>query len=293
MKIVSATTKDGLEYKGLFSEPNKSTETIVVHIHGMAGDFYTNNFYPYMHDSYPKSGVAFLAGENRGTHGIVQFNSVDGIRTAGNIFETFEETITDIEAWVQTAKDMGYTRIWLQSHSLGTSKTAYYMTHNPAPEIVGNIWLSPSDMIGLVHDQEGYKDHKILYPEAKKLIESNKESKILSKPLWGEYLLSAGTYLNFFEKTANTAIFNYGLPELGWSTVNNIKGAVLAITGTEDDGIVPVMEAHEAMQLLEKQLYNTSIVKTTVLNGAEHSFKGFEKNIVDEAVNFIINNTDL
>ncbi len=289
MKIIDIKTSDGLYLKGLLSEPKEKTSKIIVHIHGMSGDFYTNSYYPFMHDGYPKKGFSFMAGENRGTHSVTQFRKNDSYLNIGNTYEVFEECVNDIQGWIDYAVSLGYEEIWLQSHSLGPSKVAYYMNKKKPKNIRGLIWLSPSDIIGLVHYSEGNKDHKIMYPEAKRLVKSGKPKQLLSHKLWGEYILSAETYLNFFENDANTAIFNYGKPELGWDVVNKINIPVISITGTKDDGIIPVMDAYEAMKLLEKELKNSPKVKTVVYKNCEHSFDGFGKEIVRDVLGFLNN----
>ena len=288
VKIVQVKTKDGYHFRGLLSEPRKKSNKAIVHIHGMSGDFYINSYYPEMYEVYPKKGIAFIAGENRGTHSITQFKKGDKYVNTGNTYEKFEDCVGDIQAWVDLAKKLGYKEIWLQSHSLGPSKVTYYM-HKQKPEnINGLIWLSPSDMIGLVHDPEGAKDHKILFPEAKRLVKAGKSEQLLSHKLWGDCILSAGTYLNFFDKKSKTAIFNYGLPELGWDVVNNIEVPVLAITGTKDDGITPVMDAHKAMRLLKQELKLCPRVRTIVYKDCKHGFHGFEKQIVTDVTKFIL-----
>ena len=288
MNIIKTTTKDGLILTGIITFPETNTEKIIIHIHGMSGDIYTNSYYPYMYQQYPEAGIAFLAVEHRGTHSITQFNTSEGkIKNIGNTYEKFEESSYDIEAWASKAKELGYKEIWIQSHSLGPSKVAYYIRTNKHSDITGLIWISPSDMIGLVYDSAGIKDHEILLPEAKKLTEEGKGDVILSKDLWGCMKLSASTYVNFFNEGANTAIFNYNKPELGWKVVNSIDLPVLAFTGTKDDGVVPVMDAYKAMEILENELKACPKKKTVVFENAQHDFKEFGQQIVDEVIKFV------
>ena len=95
MKIVKTKTSDGYHFKGLLSEAENSKK-IIINIHGMAGSVLLNEFYPPMHNKYPKAGYSFLACEHRGTGTITEFNhapSIDGI--CGNAFEKFEDCIYD------------------------------------------------------------------------------------------------------------------------------------------------------------------------------------------------------
>ncbi len=287
MQILTTKTADGFEFHGLLSEPPQKSDAIITHIHGMASDFYSSQFQKIAHEQYPLRGLAYCSGENRGTHSATTFKTKNDSVIGGNSYEKLEDCVLDIDAWVNFAKAQGYDHIWLQGDSLGPSKIAYYLEQNHNTSIAGTIWISPSDMPGLVRDPEGIKDHELLLPEAKRLVSKGKSNQLLSHKLWGEYYLSAATYLNFFDEGSAMAIFNYGDPELGWEVVNNISVPVIAFTGTKDDGIEPVMEPHEAMQLLEKQLRNSPKVKTVVFENATHDFKGFEQQIVDEVVRFI------
>lgn len=286
MKIVRTKTSDGFQLSALFSEA-KNSKKAIIHIHGMAETPMINNYYQAMHDGYSKAGYSFLVAEHRGTGTATEFNTDDGIKIVGNAYEKFEDCVFDIQAWIDFISRKGYEEIWIQSHSLGPSKVAYYVNTKKPKNITGLIFLSPADMIGLVHCPDGIKDHKKLLPEAKKLVGQHKGNIILSHKLWGAEILSASTYLNLFGNGAKTAIFNYGEPELGWKVVNKINLPVLAITGTKDDGIVPVVDPYKAMDMLEKELKKSPKVKTLVYKGSEHSFDGFEERIVKDVLNFI------
>lgn len=287
MQIVQTRTASGLRYHGLLSEPADSTKKIIIHIHGMAGTLFQENYYPTMHSYYPTHGISFLTVEHRGTGTITEFDLNGGTKVIGNAYELFEDCIEDIKAWVDYAASLGYSEIWLQGHSLGTSKVAYYTKQTKDERIAGLILLSPSDMVGLVHDELGQKDHDLLYPEAKQLVQSGKGDALLSNKLWGSVTISAQTYLNFFEDSSQDAIFNYANESLGWRVVNEIKVPVVAMTGTNDDGIEPVMDPNQAMEKLHSELKNSPRIKTVVYEGAQHNFEGFDKEIVNDVVEFI------
>ncbi len=286
MELINTQTKDELKLYGNITH-TEAKDSIIIHIHGMSGDFYTNSYYPFMHDYYSKNNIAFLAGENRGVHSIKLTTKGNDFVNIGNAFEIFEECIHDIQVWIDYAEQSGYKKIYLQGHSLGPSKISYYVDQVNPKNIVGLIYISPSDMLGLVHDEYGNKDHKILYPEAKKLVAEGKGDQILSHILWESEYLSANTYLNFFSDISKTAIFNYGRQDLGWDVVNRIYLPVLAITGTKDDGIVTSMDSYKAMDLLKRQLKSSPKVTTKIYEGAEHGFDGYEKQIVEDVVEFV------
>ncbi len=289
MKTLKATTTDGIIYTGFLFEPEIKSETIIIHIHGMSGDMYIDTFQLPMQTEYPKHGIAYLAGENRGTHSITQFETPSGqLKNLGNSYEIFEDCILDIQAWVDKAKEMGYKNIWLQGHSLGTSKIAYYLAQTKTQDIKGLILLSPSDMLGLVqYESSGKKDHEICAAEAQLLISQNKNDQLLSHNLWGEMKLSANTYMNFFGDKSSLGIFNYSISDLGWQLVNTLSVPVIAFTGTNDVGIAPVIDPDQAMIILEKELVNSPQKKSIVFKDGDHSFTNLGDQIVDYTLSFI------
>jgi pimeloyl-ACP methyl ester carboxylesterase len=287
MKLVQTQSQDGIYFKGLLSEPDLSTNRIIVHIHGMAGSPILNDFYQQMHEYYPKNGYAFLAGENRGSGILTDFASVAGECVVGNAFERFEDSVLDIQAWIDFANKIGYSEVWLQGHSLGCSKIAYYHSQNSKTKINGLILISPSDMLGLVHEPQNYQTHTHMLQEAVDLIARNQGDQLLTHKLWGVLLLSAHTYSNFFSKDAKTGIFNFFDQSLGWDVVTKIDVPVLAMTGTDDDGIVPCINPQSAMNLLERKMYLSNKIKTIVYKNATHEFYGFGNQIVKDVIAFL------
>jgi alpha-beta hydrolase superfamily lysophospholipase len=288
MKIVKTVTKDGLLLNGLLSEPLGEKKVAVIHVHGMAGSIVLEEYYQVMHDRFPENKIAFLAGENRGLGTVTEFKkNGDEIILVGNAYEKFEDSILDIQAWIDFITSLGYSDIWLQGHSLGCSKIAYFLKENDHKNIKGLIMLSPADMIGMTIVDDEERNFQKMVDEATVLVQNKEGKTLLSNKLWGSELLSAGTLLNMFGEKSNAAIFNFNDESLGWKTANTINLPVLAITGTNDDGIVPVMDPYEAMNKLKSELKNSPRINTIVYDGAKHSFDGFGDMVVSDILEFI------
>lgn len=121
--IVKVTTNDGYLLHGLFFEPETKNKLVVIHIHGSAGNFYFNDFYPYLAKLSNDLNIAFLATNNRGSE---VYNIEKGSKYAGAAIEIFEECLLDIDAWIEFAITKGYKKIILEGHSFGTNKIQYY-----------------------------------------------------------------------------------------------------------------------------------------------------------------------
>lgn len=287
MQILKVKTSTGLGYTGILMEPATSTDTLILHIHGMSGDVYFNSFYPMMYNDYPKAGISFLAVEHRGTHTVTLFDRSEELISIGNAHELFEDCVEDIQAWLNKARELGYKNIWLQGHSLGCAKIAYSLSHADLGEIAGVILLSPADMWGEVKHPDELANHQKMLAEAEELVKAGKPRQMLEHKLWGGMEMSAASYLNSFAEGTNTAIFNFYQPELGFPGLDKIKVPVLSFTGTKDSAIAPMREPNEAMQMLDKALINSPRKHQVVYDGANHDFEGFGDQIVAEVINFI------
>lgn len=281
-RFVNAETKDNIELLGLLSESNAG-KTIVVHFHGMQGNFFKNNFIQNMLVDYPEKGVSFLTVEQRGAEAVRFFPKGDQYLKGGNAFENFGECRHDIKAWIDFARSIGYENIYLQGHSLGCSKIAYYLAESDS-DIEGAIFISPADMHGIFIER--VKNGSKLLQEAKEMSKEGKGEEILVEQCDGWKYLSANTFIDLYSEDSDTAIFNFLKPELGFETLEDIETSILAITGSKDAGIVT--EPEKSMKMLEEKTINASEIKTKVLEDAEHDFRGFEKEIIEEVSNYIL-----
>ncbi|MBU3905243.1 MAG: lysophospholipase [Nanoarchaeota archaeon] len=284
MKFVETVTKDGLILQGLLCEPKKKSKKAILQIHGMSGNFFENDMIKPMLYDYPKNGITFLTVEQRGSELIRWFETKSGkIKLIGSANEKFEDSYYDIDAWVKFLKKQGYTQIYISAHSLGPTKVVYYM-NKTKEKIKGLIFISPSDMYGLVLNKKIYPKYQKSLKEAKKLIGQKKPNQMLSEKLWDFYMLSAKTFLSLFDNK-NTSVFNYFKPELGFNGLNKIEVPVLAFFGTKDDGVVT--DPYEASDLLKKNLVKCPKYTGIVYKGAKHGFEGFENKIVKRVLNFV------
>ncbi|MFB6076747.1 MAG: alpha/beta hydrolase, partial [Candidatus Nanohaloarchaea archaeon] len=278
-----AETDDDYRLQGLLAEADGGTA--VLHIHGMAGNLYGNAFVQKMLSAYPDAGISFLTVEQRGSETVHLVETTrGGFDPIGNAYERFDESRRDIRAWLDFLQDAGYDDIYLQAHSLGPSKVAHFLAEEPHDAIAGVIFISPSEMIGLVED-DSCPEHDGLLGEARELVADGREDELLSGLLWDWAKLSAGTYLDLFGAESDAAVFNYSTPGRGWDAIAAIDVPMLAVLGTADDGIV--VGADEAMAMLEEHAENCPRFEGIVVDGAEHDYAGYEDEIIDHVLSFV------
>lgn len=278
-QLIKTSTKDNILLHGLLYEPDRDSKGVILHIHGMAGSFYENAFLDIMSVRYTDAGYTFLSVNTRGHGHITDFALLgDGERykTVGNTYERFEDCIFDIDAWMIWLNRQGSSNIILQGHSLGAPKAVYYLVQKRNAAVKKIILLSPADMVGLA-EAEVY--HKDLYQEAKDFIEVNNEDALLSKKLWGDYLLSAGTYVNFFTRGNAIDIFNTYFDQ-GSGPLSQVSVPVQIVFGEKDDAAIGSVS--EVIKKIEGKMLNCHDLHSVIIPGASHSYYREEKVLMDE-----------
>ncbi|MFC1656485.1 alpha/beta hydrolase [Patescibacteria group bacterium] len=276
-------TDDDFELCGLLFEPDKKSKIAVAHVHGMAGNFFENKFLDYLAEIFTKNNIAFAPFNNRG-YSFISDSRVgeNDYKRFGSAYEKFEDCLDDIRAQIDFLEKQGYSQIFLCGHSLGTPKVAYYQSKTQDKRVKSVIFLSPTDMIGLVKEDKTFnRDIK----EANDLIKSKKEKQLLTNEVWGEYPISAKTYISLFGNKSNTAIFNFFEPSKGFKSLSKIKSSILAIMGKKDDVVIVPIE--KIMKIIENNTKSAICVKTIILGDATHDYKNYEKKLANEIVKWI------
>jgi len=281
-------TSDGLELHGLLYEPDVTTTSILIHVHGMAGNFYENKFVDFIARALTDADIAFCSINNRGYEYIKDtYRIVDGaapeFARIGTAFERFEDSVKDIDAFIQFVTEQGYSDIHLSGHSLGCAKVAYYMSETADARIHSISLLSPSDMLGLVRANSINFERDLT--EAQDLVSTGKGAQLLTNWVWDEYPLSANTYFNLFADNAATGIFNFFDSNDTLESLNRITVPTYAVMGRKDDALT--IDIETTFERLEKVLINSPKVKTEILGDANHGYRGHEAELATALTNWI------
>ena len=279
-------TADKLRLEGLLFEPDRKSNIAVLHIHGMAGNFYENIFLDSMADEYTKAGYALLSFNNRGHDYIADFQIVgskENQKRIGDAFEKIEDCILDIEAWISFLKLKGYKIFVLQGHSLGAVKAVYYLSDRPKNPFSALILASPPDMLGLVRAEAEKSNFMRDLNEAKELVEKKQGNTWLKNKTWNWYYKSAQSYIDFFADGAKTDIFPI-LRNGDFNKLESIKIPILVFYGGNDDAAVFFPE--KDLEIIKKHIKNPKS-KTLLIGTAPHSYFKHEKQAAKNVVNWL------
>lgn len=279
--IAKVKTPDGLQLFG-YHTPSSDSDTVLLNIHGTGSDFYVEEFEEEFHSRLPVHGVATLFIQNRGHH------VMDYWQKTGAALEMFEDCLIDIDTWIECAFSLGYTKIILQGHSLGTEKVVYYMNRGKhADKVIGVILLGFADSYGNTVDKPekvGGAVEKLL-TEARAMVRDGKGDEFL-RSCWnchaGVLPKSAASFLNFFSPNSE---LSKALPLRKGKDLlmyRNIKVPILGIVGELDQWtMIPVEDAAELLRMENKS------ATVHIIPGSGHSFEGYEKQLVDIVTQFI------
>ena len=289
VEIIDINTEDGVVLNGFINKTG--SDKIIISTHGMGSDCFKQRDRKIL-EEINKIGIDYLVYNTRGSYLMRTLKKkVDGKTEkilGGTAFEDVEDGYFDIKGAIQTAIDLGYKEIYLQGHSLGSTKTLY--TYNKLKiendyilkYIKGIILLSLVDVPRALQvycegDYENYKK----YAESKE-----QEGKILEfmPPKAFIQPVSIKTYLKYVKYYENFDFARYHDKDYDFQELNNIDVPLFMRWGN-----VYEMIEQDAGQLA--QMMNQKIKKQdkdiNFINGSNHSYDGKEEVLAQQIVNFL------
>lgn len=281
-EICRALTDDGLELQGLLAQPEAEDRGIgIVHVHGLAGNFYENRFIDAIGESVNRNGFWFLSISTRGRDYISDFLRFlpDGSKTyhqVGAVYELFEDCLKDIDAWIELLLQRGVNKVVLEGHSHGAIKVTYYAYKKPSARICGLILLSPSDDFGLQRQRLGEKFDQAL-SLAEDMIRRG-EGRDLMPSQYFDYPVSAATYYDIFRSDSPLKIFNLSKTDnKDFIELKAIRVPVLTILGTENEAFIG--SAEEYLNGIRQCLAPGVDFEGKIVKGAPHNYLDYEEDV--------------
>lgn len=281
-ELCRTITADGLELHGFLALPEVDTPRYgVIHVHGLAGNFYENRFIESVTRAVVDSECAFLTVNTRGRDYLSDFifEKPDGskeYRQIGGIHEIFEECVEDIEAWIAYLRARGVRDIILQGHSHGALKVAYYLYSKADPSAAGLILLSPSDDFGCQRSQLGGRFGEAV-EKAQTMIEEGRGGDLIPDGYY-HYPVSAATYIDIFGERSKLKLFNLsGTDTREFPELRSIRVPVLAIVGSVEEFFLETPAKY--LSLIEDELENAPAFSGVVIEGAPHNYLDFEEEV--------------
>ncbi|HEM2542450.1 TPA: DUF1749 domain-containing protein [Streptococcus suis] len=149
---INVATKRGVLLDGVHFVSDKGlSDTLMIAITGIHGNFYSNPFYVTIAQELTRHEIDFLYAQTNDAFNEIETENILTGQTEliGSWNEDFKDTDEDIEAYLRYAEEMGYQRIILAGHSLGANKVIYYLSRHQDAAIDRFILLSPANLTHL------------------------------------------------------------------------------------------------------------------------------------------------
>ena len=270
-ELVRINSIDNIEQPGILYRPNTDTDKIVIHVHGLNGNFYENRFLDTLAKSYVESNYAFLTFNNRGRDFITELLKGDGFTIIGGSLERFKDSILDIDGVVNWVKDKGYKEIVLEGHSYGCNKVLYYYNHKKDSSIKKIILLAPCDIPSECKKFMSKEEYESVKNKAEELVKEGKENELIDISIMANERIAAGTFYYDFLPGGENDFIRYCDLENGKSEVLNcIDIPTLVVFGDVDECVLT-----EPVDVVNKYLMNNlKDCNVQIIKGANHSYTG-------------------
>ena len=270
-ELVRINSIDKIEQPGILYTPNEDTDKIVIHVHGLNGNFYENRFLDMLAKSYTDKNYAFLTFNNRGRDFITELLKGNDFTIIGGSLERFKDCILDIDGVVNWAKEKGYKKIILEGHSYGCNKVLYYYNHRKDDSIKKIVLLAPCDIPSEGKKFLSEEEYNKSKEESTRLVQENKEIDLIDFSVMANGKIAAGTYFNDFLPNGENDFIRYVDGINGKSQVlNSIDIPTLVIFGDVDECVL-TQPIDVVKEYLENNLSECNI---QIIEGADHSYTG-------------------
>ncbi len=127
---------------------SRGSDTVLICITGIHGNFYSNPFYYNIGNTLTAHGIDFIYAQTNDAFGAIPTQNV---RTGqeeiiGSWSERFALTDEDVAAYLDFAERQGYKHIILAGHSLGANKVIYYLSRHHDSRVEHFLLLSPANL---------------------------------------------------------------------------------------------------------------------------------------------------
>lgn len=196
MEIINVQTPRGLVLKGAMWG-DISMNTVVIMMSGICSNVFQNELLPEAGKVLSENGIAFIAGQTMDAFSYISYsNTKTGKQTTtGVVTDDFSMSYEDVESYVKYAKDLGFKKIILAGHSLGSNRVIHYLA-NTADDYVNNFIISAP--VDLRHFFDIIPDKKMYLETAQKFVDEGRGKDILPFAFMGFSPMTANTLLAFY-----------------------------------------------------------------------------------------------
>ena len=284
VEIVKFNANDGIHLDGILYKCDSTSKKVLIQIHGMTSNCFKNRD-QIIAEKVNEIGIDVLDFNNRGSD-VVRYIKNDNVTLlAGMAYEKVEDSYYDVIGAIEFALSLGYEEIYLQGHSLGSTKVVY--TYNKLQKenskllnnIKGVILLSLVDIAGLIKSEAGDEFIKIAEEKA-----NRGELMDLMPFKCFIHPISVKSFLQYTKQNENFDFARYSKSDDNFEVLNSIKCPIFMRWGNVNELIK--QDAKDLAEFMNKKITNSN-KNISYINGADHSYHGKTEQLAEEIKQFL------
>ena len=284
VEIVKFNATDGINLDGILNKCNTDSKRVLIQIHGMTSNCFKNRD-KIIAEKVNGIGIDVLDFNNRGSD-VVRYIKNDNVTLlAGMAYEKVEDCYYDIVGAIEFVLSLGYEEIYLQGHSLGSTKVVY--TYNKLQKenskllnnIKGIILLSLVDIAGII-DTDANKEFINLAEE------KAKKGEIMDLMPFKCFIhpISVKSFLQYTKHNENFDFARYSKTDDSFEVLNNIQCPIFMRWGNVNELIK--QDAKDLAEFMNKKITKKN-KNISYIDGADHSYHGKNEQLAEEIKQFL------
>lgn len=287
LKRIYFSTEDQTELVGLLETPEKTTNKVVISIHGMQSNCLKQRE-TILSENIVNAGIAYFAFNNRGAEVMTYTKKVTGEKelNGGVVYEDVLDGYYDIKGAINKMHELGYKEIYLQGHSLGCTKIIHAYNklkqENNIVNIKGIILLSLVDIPDCQRYDLGDKyDAMMQYAENKE--REGKLNDLMPEESF-DHPISVKSYLRYFKYNHEIDFARFHDKDYDFEELNNIQIPLFLRWGNVYELVIQNLD--ELVEFLKTKIKNDKL-DIGYIDGADHGYTGKEKLLAEQIIKFI------
>lgn len=281
--------EDKVELVGLLHSPENTTDEVIISIHGMQ-----SNCFKRREDILAKvinnAGIAYFAFDNRGANLMCYTKKTDGTKTlnGGSVYEDVLESYYDIKGAIEKMLELGYTKIYLQGHSLGCTKIVYAYNrlkkenYKNLENIQSIILLSLVDLVDLQKYDLGIDKYNKMLQLAIEKEARGEEMELMPFDSF-DHPISVKSYLRYYRDNQEIDFAKFNDNNYDFKEINNINIPLFLRWGEND---LVVQKLDELIEFLKTKINNPKLDIGYIKN-TDHGYTNKEKVLGEEIKKFL------
>ena len=284
-EVIEFTASDGLILNGHISKCEENNGKVLIQIHGMTSNCFKERE-KIIAEKVQELNIDTICFNNRGSEIIRYAKKTDETKMlAGTSYEDIEESYYDIVGAIKYALELGYKEVYLQGHSLGSSKIVYVYNelkkeNNPLLKNIKGIIL-----LSLVDLADSFNEY--LTPEIIKYAnQKEKEGNLLELMPNASFmhLISVKSFLRYTKYNQKIDFAKYDDKNNEFKELNNINVPLFMRWGNNGEFIK--QDAKELVEFLNEKIKNTN-KDINYIDGADHAYSEKEEQLAKEIAEFL------